>query len=708
MSTRRSPSGHWKFATFLFLVAPLLAGAQDPLLEQVLGSAPFPSSLTAAPEDAGFAWVFNDRGVRNVWFAEAPDFEARRLTSFDADDGQELGSLTFTSDGERLFFVRGGAPNARGELPNPRTFSKGVGNSLWSVELDGGEATRFGEGYSPFFLDDATLGFFRRGDPMKTALSKYEPERLLRIRGSVGNLRASPEGERFAFVSSRGTHSFVGLFDPTADAVRFLAPGVDRDQSPVWSPDGSEVAFLRLPTGTQGEIFEPLRAVDEPWSIVVVDVDSGDSRTVFEAFPGAGSAYRGTVAPDQIVWTASGHLIFPWERDGWTHLWSVPASGGEARNLTPGAFEVEAVAALPDGSGVAYSSNQGDIDRRHLWRVGPGDAAPQPLTSGDGVEQFPTPAADGTVLAFLRADGRTPLHPALRFADGREQALAPAQLANFPVDRMTEPAQVIFDSADGLDIHGQLFLPPARFTGPRPAVIFFHGGSRRHMMLGWHYSSYYHHCYAFHQYMANQGYVVLSVNYRSGIGYGLEFREALNYGASGASEFNDVLGAGLYLAGREDVDADRIGLWGGSYGGYLTALGLARASSLFAAGVDIHGVHDWNRTIQNFVPSYEPLEDPERARLAFESSPLSSVDTWQSPVLLIHGDDDRNVPFAETVELVDRLRERDVEHELVVFPDEVHGFLLHSSWLEVFGRAARFFEHHLAAAAEEKAAAAGG
>ena len=122
------------------------------------------------------------------------------------------------------------------------------------------------------------------------------------------------------------------------------------------------------------------------------------------------------------------------------------------------------------------------------------------------------------------------------------------------------------------------------------------------MLLGWHYMAYYANCYAFHQYLASRGYTVLSVNYRSGTGYGMGFREALNYGASGASEFGDVLGAGRFLADLPGVDQDRVGLWGGSYGGYLTALGLSRASDLFAAGVDIHGVHDWNRTIQGFIP----------------------------------------------------------------------------------------------------------
>src|SRR5258708_23615137 len=131
----------------------------------------------------------------------------------------------------------------------------------------------------------------------------------------------------------------------------------------------------------------------------------------------------------------------------------------------------------------------------------------------------------------------------------------------------------------------------------------------------------------------------------------MAFREARAQGATGASEYNDVLGAALCLRGRPDVAPSRIGLWGGSYGGYLTARGLARASNLFAAGVDFHGVHDWTiRNAANAGAATGTSADPaaeaarqEAGRVAFASSPMASVSTWRSPVLLIHGDDDRNV-----------------------------------------------------------------
>ncbi len=243
---------------------------------------------------------------------------------------------------------------------------------------------------------------------------------------------------------------------------------------------------------------------------------------------------------------------------------------------------------------------------------------------------------------MLHSDAKNPARAAIKIGAAEMTDLAPNSIpAEFPASSLVVPQQVMLSAADGMRIHGQLFMPPGGTPGEKhPAMIFFHGGSRRQMLLGWHYMDYYHNAYGMNQYLASLGYIVLAVNYRSGIGYGLNFREALNYGASGASEFNDVLGAGLYLRNRPDVDPKRIGLWGGSYGGYLTALGLARASDLFAVGVDFHGVHDWSA----FRGSNRDRDEAAIAP-AFESSPMASVSTWRSPVLLIHGDDDRNVNF---------------------------------------------------------------
>jgi dipeptidyl aminopeptidase/acylaminoacyl peptidase len=212
------------------------------------------------------------------------------------------------------------------------------------------------------------------------------------------------------------------------------------------------------------------------------------------------------------------------------------------------------------------------------------------------------------------------------------------------------------------------------------------------MLLGWHYMFYYSNSYAMNQYLASRGYIVLTLNYRSGIGYGRAFREAPGRAARGASEYQDVVAAGRFLQSRPDVDPKRIGLWGGSYGGYLTALGLGRNSDLFAAGVDFHGVHDW--PTDNWDGKNIPAE---LTKLAHDSSPVTAVNTWNSPVLFIHGDDDRNVYFTQTVDLTARLRERGVEIEELIFPDEIHDFLLNRSWVAGYQATGNFFDRRLKA-----------
>jgi dipeptidyl aminopeptidase/acylaminoacyl peptidase len=210
------------------------------------------------------------------------------------------------------------------------------------------------------------------------------------------------------------------------------------------------------------------------------------------------------------------------------------------------------------------------------------------------------------------------------------------------------------------------------------------------MLLGYNYGLYYSHTYGAQQYFASQGYIALTLNYRSGIGYGMAFREAAAYGAAGASEVQDVIAAADYLAARGDVDPSKIAPWGGSYGGYLTAHALSQAPEKFHVGVDIHGVHNWNKDIPVFAPWYAPEKFPEMADLAFRSSPMAHVKHWKDPVLLIHGDDDRNVLFSESVELAEVLRKQGVEVEQLVFPDEVHSFLLHQNWVKAFEATFRF------------------
>jgi dipeptidyl aminopeptidase/acylaminoacyl peptidase len=655
----------------------------------VLGAA-FPSDLTAAPAGGRIAWVSNARGVRNVMVAEPPAYRARAVTSYTTDDGQEIGPLAWTPDASAVVYVRGGEPNRAGEAPNPAHNPKGEQQAVWIVAVGGSAPKKLGDGAEPVVspMGDR-VAFVRKGQIWWAPTDgKTAAAQAFVARGECGGPRWSPDGSRLTFVSGRGDHSLIGVYDVAADSLHYVDPSTDFDQSPSWLPDSKSIAFIRVPSNGLRAVRKPERE-GEPWSIRVANVSTGDGRQIWRARTGQGSVFRGVTGEQQLFWAAGSRVIFPWEGDGWTHLYSVPTTGGAATPLTPGAYEVEDVTLAHGGRDVVYSSNDGDIDRRHLWTVSTAGGKASNLTGlGEGIDVKPV-AIDGG-YAFLRSSWNSPLRVAVK-TDARSHFYPNGTdlPADFPTASMVKPEQVVFKAGDGVEIHGQLFLPPKR-NGKAPALVFFHGGSRRQMLLGWHYMYYYANCYALNQFFANSGYAVLSVNYRSGIGYGLKFREALGYGPAGGSEYNDVKAAGEYLRTRAEVDGARIGAWGGSYGGYLTAMALARSSDLYRAGVDLHGVHDWAKELG--IPAGEP-----DYKLAFDSSPMAFLNTWKSPVLLIQGDDDRNVQFNQTVMLAYALQKRHVEVEELVFPDEVHDFLLWRSWVRAYSAAVEFFGRKLTA-----------
>jgi dipeptidyl aminopeptidase/acylaminoacyl peptidase len=688
------------FAVGLLILVPR-ANAQKPFtLEQVM-SAPFPSSLTAARKNNRIAWTLDQEGRRNIWVAEAPASTARQITKYTEDDGQELSDLSFSADSNTIVYVRGEGKNAAGQVPNPTSNPAGTEQAVWTVAWAGGEPKRVDAGHSPDISSRGTIAYAKDGQLWLAPLDGTEKPRQLVVRGQNFDPHWSSDGSGLSFVSTRGDHAFIGVYDITAKTVHFMAPSVDSDGDPVWSLDGRRVAFVRRLAEArdtpQGYFIAPDKP--HPWAIWVADVSTGTAKEIWHSTPTPQGSFP-YMAEDTgggvINWAADNHLVIASEEDGWLHLYALSVEGGSPRLLTPGNCEVEQWSFTPDKKTILFNSNCGDVDRRHIWRVGVDKGLPETTTIGVGIEWSPVAMSDGQSLAYLGSAGRLPAQTfwSKMNEPGNAKILAPDSWSNDSLtSNLVTPEKVIFKSSDGLEIHGQVFLPKAGKPGEKlPALVFLRGGSMRQMLLGWHYMYYYSNSYSMNQYLASRGYVVLALNYRSGIGYGHAFREAPGRAGRGTTEYQDVVAAGKYLQSLSNVDPKRVGLWGGSYGGYLTALGLGRNSDIFAAGVDMHGVHDWptdNWDGKNI--------SPELNKLAHDSSPVTAVNTWKSPVLFIHGDDDRNVYFTQTVDLVARLREKGVEIEQLIFPDDVHDFLLHRNWLAAYHATSDFFDRHFKA-----------
>lgn len=688
----------------LLVAAPVTARAAEappPGLEAALAY-PFPTSLVAAEAADRIAWISVVKGVRNVWTAAAPDYRAHALTRSLADDGQELTGLVLSPDGTRAIWVRGGDHDANWPIewePNPADSAAPVTLEIWSAATAGGAPVKIAEGDAPAISATGRVAYIK-GDKVWSvdAAGKDKPAQLIADHGKASALAWSPDGTRLAFVSRRGDHGFVGIWSGADRPIVWLAPSTGFDGAPVWSPDGRRVAFTRLP-GAGGAPEPMLTEAPRPWSIVVADAATGEGKAVWQSPRTANGSYPGAIADGAaLMWGARDRLVFRAELDGWPHLYSLPAAGGEPLLLTPGNFMVEHTAMSRDRATLLYDANTGvaaeDDDRRHLFRVPIDRAAPVAVTRGEGLEWTPV-AAGSDRIAFVAAGPTRAAEVRVTGAGGRDTLVGDSSAGYAPP--MVAPKRVLFKASDGLTVHGQLF-EPAGGGAKRPAIVFVHGGPMRQMLLGFPYMDYYAHSYAVNQYLASRGFVVLSVNYRLGIGYGRAFQHPDKSSFRGASEYRDVQAGAKYLQSLAGVDPARIGIWGGSYGGYLTALALARDSATFKAGVDLHGVHDWSRLIaEEDRPAvrYEKGDWEAALKSAFESSPVADVARWKSPVLLIHGDDDRNVRFNQTIDLARRLDDAGVRYEELVLPNEIHGFLRYADWLKADVATVRFFEAEL-------------
>ena len=763
------------------IAPPIRTTASSPAYQRFLSPAS-PLELVAARRADRIAWTSFEEGKRNAFTAAAPSFTPVRLTNFTTDNGVDLSGIRISDDGSTVIFARGTAANRDGWVANPTADPDGPERAIWAARTSGGGAAwrvvrdavnpeLAPDGSAIVFVKDGQI-YRARVAPARAATEMDRGEKPFITQWGVQSApKWSPDGRKIAFVSTRTDHSFIMVYDVATRTVKYLAPSVDFDTSPLWTSDSKSVVFVRrpgLPFGLQsqqgtggigvpnGPAFQNnagrgaagrggrgQAAAQTPAAPNAQQTGDAQPQERVANLPGLMQAtfkggytlsvWRGDAATGEAVevWhnqpndrmftnfanlrLAGHHLIVPYNVGGggrggrgrgaqpqaelgapvdeWERYYSIDLSTTNAKPVllttTDGLIEDQTSVALSaDQKTLYYCTNAKDIERRHIWAVPVSGGAPRQVTSGEGIETYPAPLASGSVLATLSADWKMPqsvgIWPAQAAAASAQRIIYPSSYKHFPMDAHVKPELVLTKAPDGLEIKNQLFLPKNLRPGERrPAIVFVHGGPVRQMLLGYHYMQFYHWSYGINQWLADQGYIVLSINYRSGVGYGRSFRNAPNTGGRGNAEYQDVLAGGKYLQTRPDVDPDRIGIWGLSYGGVLTAQALARNSDLFKAGVDLAGVHLWGSSL-----------DPDA--VSFKSSVVGAIDGWKSPVLLVHGDDDRNVAFQQTTGLVQLLRQRDVYYELIVFPDDTHESMLHSRWLYTLDRMETFFRKFLA------------
>jgi len=454
--------------------------------------------------------------------------------------------------------------------------------------------------------------------------------------------------------------------------------------SPVWSKAGHHLLATVRSTSNKDQ-----------W-LLSFDAETGDKRVMSHEHddawvlndddaPSLSLLEYGFFDKGRKVWFVSEHT-------GFRHLYAMPVEGGPAQALTEGRYEIWNAKLSQDEQTLYFRSNQDGPEVMHFYALRAGGGTPQKMTSEVGNHQV-TLSPDETFLADVYSFSNKPweLYVQPRRSPRERVALTDSPTTAFKSYPWTEPKLIKIPARDGVAVPARLYVPPKPHPA-KPAVIFVHGAGYLQNVHRW-WSQYFRE-YMFHHFLMEQGYMILDVDYRGSAGYGRDWRTAI-YRHMGGKDLSDQIDAAEYLVKQHGARPERIGIYGGSYGGFITLMALFTAPKSFGAGAALRPVTDWAHYNHPYTANIlnQPQEDAEAFR---RSSPIYFAEGLEDPLLICHGLVDVNVHVQDTIRLAQRLIElRKTNFEVMVYPVEDHAFKEASSWADEYKRIFRLFEQNL-------------
>jgi dipeptidyl aminopeptidase/acylaminoacyl peptidase len=689
-----------------------------------------PSNPIWTPDGRSVVFLWDRAGVSRVFIADASGATSPRELR---DAGGQLGGAFWSTDGRALMMARNG--------------------DLWRVPIDGSAASpvwttpALESGIVPS-PDGTRVAFVRASSAtggelvVRTIADGRETLVLRADNHPIGGLSWSPDGQTLLFNDANrairheqtpeysGSKIIYTITENVPGETHAVTVGRGPTDAAGSEPRAGNPASLGVLGGFGGRRWLDARhfLVDRTSpdfkrrTTSLVDVGGGEPKVLHEDVKEkfwsiTGDANAGAQASPNGKWIA-----FLSDRDGWDHLYVMPAPANNDRKptlpgsqglsampiqITKGRFEAWRPAWSPDGSRIAFDANEPDhYGTRHLYvaTIGndPEHATIAPVTSGRGTNIAPQWSPDGTRLVYQHTDPHNSADLwVVDVASKKTTRLTDSMPAGVDRSAFVEPEAIHYAGPDGQQVPAWLFVPKNLDRSKKhPAVVWIHGDGVNQNYDGWHVQRNYAVYYSFHQYLLQQGYVVVAPDYRGSIGYGRDWREGV-YMDVGGKDAKDAWMAANYLKTLRYVDTDRVGVWGLSYGGFFTLIAVTDQPKLFRAGVDVAGVVDYSMYYEDPYHggwTASRIGTPEQnPKVYADASPLSHVDRLERPLLVLHGTSDVNVPYLHSVRLIDELMKKG-KGDLVSFmtyPGEFHYFTREHVLRDAWHRVDDFFNANL-------------